>query len=271
MHPILLYAHVVKSKIDDPLKKLRDQLITLQSIPSETEEAKQSKITMAQNALKAFITTSMDLGIDAHTIQDILEALHTKDTDLVIDGEVYHWCIAEIKKQNTIRNPELGSEELIPEVPPLNEVNFGEVTVQNSLLACHLLNCPDSKHRNSLHEVNRSKFLSLVGKEEKSCQTNNDHLMESSCVLYNDKESSTEDSRQASAEDDRDMPWPLLSQREIHSNPVHQYLIAKGVTQPDGHVIYYMAFGSHQNLKEWSYGHHSFEDGMLKYVLVHVQ
>ena len=233
---------------------------------------------MAQNALKAFIATSMDHGIEARTIQDILENLHTKDTDLVIDGEVYHWCTAEIRKQNAIRNPELSSEEHIPEVQPLNEVNFCEVTVQNSLLACHLLECSESKstldcstHRNSLCEVNKSEFLSLEGKEEKSYPPRDDSFMESSCVLYG-KESSTEDSGQAvsSTENDRDMPWPLLSPREIHGNPVHQYLIAKGATKPDGHVIYYMAFGSHQNLKEWSYGHLSFEDGML-HQHVHVQ
>ena len=259
-------------KIDGPVKKLRDQLIALQSIPSETEKAKESKVEMTKTATKSFITTSLDMGIDVHIIQAALENLHTKDTDIVIDGDTYQWCRVEIQKQNALRNPvsespSLDSEQ-VPEEQPFSEVNFCEVVVQNSLLACHLLDCSSLKsasdylsYPHSLSEVNKSEFLSLEGKEEKNSQPMDDFL--ESCTR-SDMESSISDSKLAEStkKNDREIPWPLLSPNAIHSAPVHQYLIAKGVTKPDNHEVYYMAFSSHQSLKEWSCGHISFEDGM---------
>ena len=260
---------LVKSKIDGPMKRLREQLIALQSIPSESEKAKESKVEMNKTAMKSFITTSLDMGIEVHIIQRALENLHTKDTDIVIDGDTYQWCKAEILKQNAVRNPEssISSLEQTLEEQPFSEVNFGEVAVQNSLLACHLLDCSELKsasdyliYPHSLSEVNKSDLLSLTGKEEKGSQPENDFL-ESCTGSDHDIESSTSDSKLAESSN-REIPWPLLSPSAIHSAPVHQYLIAKGETEPDGHVIYYMAFSSHQSLKEWSCGHVSFEEGM---------
>jgi hypothetical protein len=248
------------------MKMLRDQLIALQSIPSESEKAKESKVEMNRTALKSFITTSLDMGIEVRTIQTALENLHTKDTDIVIDGDTYQWCKAEIQKQNAVRNPESSSLEQTIEEQPFSEVNFGEVIVQNSLLACHLLDYSDLKsasdylaYPHSLSEVNKSEFLSLEGKEEKRSQPEDDFL---ESYTGSDMESSTSDSKLA-VSPNREIPWPLLSPSAIHSAPVHQYLIAKGVPEPDNHVIYYMAFSSHQSLKEWSCGHISFEEGML--------
>lgn len=261
---------LVKLKIDGLVKKLRDQLIALQSIPSETEKAKESKVEMTKTAMKSFITTSLDMGIDVHIIQMALENLHTKDTDIVIDGDTYQWCKVEIQKQNTVRNPvsESSSLEQVPEEQPFSEVNFGEVIVQNSLLACHLLDSSSLKsasdylaYPHSLSEVNKSEFLSLEGKEEKNSQPEDDFL--ESCTR-SDMESSASDSNLAESpkKNDREIPWPLLSPNAIHSAPIHQYLIAKGLTKPDNHEVYYMAFSSHQSLKEWNCGHISFEDGM---------
>ena len=249
------------------MKKLREQLIVLQEIPSESEKTKESKATMMQTAIKTFITTSLDMGFEVHTIQMVLENLHSKDTDIVIDGDTYQWCITETKRQHALRNPESSCIEQVPEMQPFSEVNFCKVVVQNSLLACHLLGCSESResehlaYPHSLSEVNKSEFLSLDGKEEKISQPKDEFL--ESCSVSDIESSTASDSKLASPkENDREVPWPLLSPRVIQGAPVHQYLIAKGVTKPDGHEIYYMAFSSHQNLKEWSYGHISFEDGM---------
>lgn len=252
------------------MKKLREQLIALQSIPSESEKAKESKVEMTRTALKSFITTSLDMGIEVRIIQMALENLYTKDTDIVVDGDTYQWCRAEIQKQNAVRNPESASLEqtLDQEEQPFSEVNFGEVVVQNSLLACHLLGCSSLKSASdylafphSLTEVNKSELLSLEGKEESSSQPVDDFLESGT---RSDLESSASDSKldESPESNGREIPWSLLSPNAIHSAPVHQYLIAKGVATPDNHVIYYMAFSSHQSLKEWSCGHISFEDGM---------
>lgn len=238
------------------MKKLRDQLTALQSIPSETEKAKESKVEMTKKAMKSFITTSLDMGVEAPTVHKALENLHAKDTDIVIDGDIYQWCVVEIEKQNTIRNPESSYPEEATETQPLIEVNFSEIIVQNSLISCHLLDCSDlrSDYPNSLCEVNKSEFLYLEGKEASSPPK--DELLRDSCSILDEE---TDFSAVNPTETDA---WPLLSQKAIHGTPVHQYLIAKGVTNPDNHVIYYMAFSSHQSLKEWNYGHMSFEDGM---------
>ncbi len=250
------------------MKKLRDQLIALQSIPSETEKAKESKVEMMKTAMKSFITISLDMGIEAPTVRRALENLHTRDTDIIIDGSVFQWCMMEIQKQNAIRNPESSSLEQVPEEQPFSEVNFDKVIVQNSLLACHLLDCSCLKsasdylaYQHSLSEVNKSEFLSLEGKEERSSSQHKDDFLES-CTT-SDMESSASDTKLAESpkENDREIPWPLLSPNVIHGAPVHQYLIAKGVAKPDNHMIYYMAFSSHQSLKEWNHGHISFEDG----------
>ena len=263
------------------MRRLKDQLIALQSIPSETEKAKESKVEMTKTAMKSFITTSLDMGIEVRTIQNVLENLHTKDTDVVIDGDTYQWCRAEIQKQNAVRNPESSSDSFeqsfAPEEQPFTEVNFGEVVVQNSLFACHLLDSSGLKsasdyhaYPHSLSEVNKSEFLSLEGKEERNSQPKDDFL--ESCAR-SDMESSGSDSKlsESPKKSDKEIPWPLLSPDAIHSAPVHQYLIAKGVTDPESLVIYYMAFSSHQSLKEWSCGHISFEDGILYMCLTYLQ
>ena len=246
-------TYIVLVKIDGSMKKLRDQLTALQSIPSETEKAKESKIEMTKRAMKSFITTSLDMGVEVPAVHKALENLHTKDTDIVIDGDIYQWCVVEIEKQNAVRNPESTYPEEITETQPLNEVNFSKVVVQNSLLSCHLLDYSDlrSDYPSSLTEVNKSEFLSLEGKEASSPPK--DELFLDSCSVPDGKLSESPTETDA---------WPLLSQKAIDGAPVHQYLIAKGVTDPNNHVIYYMAFSSHQSLKEWNYGHMSFEDGM---------
>ena len=251
------------------MKRLREQLIALQSIPSETKKAKESKIEMNKIAMKSFIVTSLDMGIEASTVHRALANLHTKDTDIVVDSDVYQWCILEMQKENALRNPESSypvTVEETPEVQPFNEVNFGEVVVQNSLLACHLLDGPDlrSEYPNSLFEVNKSDFLSLEGKEASS-QSKDELFLESCTLSDKETESGASDSKLSPNEGDA---WPILSARDIHDAPVHQYLIAKGVIEPDNHMIYYMAFSSHQSLKEWNYGHMSFEDGKVLFFVV---
>ena len=217
---------------------------------------KESKVGMIKTAIKIFITTSLDMGAEAPTIQRTLENCYT---DSIIGSDIYQWCRIEIQKQNAVHN------EQVPEVQPFNEVNFGKVVMQNSLLACHLLDCSDKilmseylSYPNSLSEVKKSEFLSLEGKE-----TAKDELFLEPYTLFDNKtKSSASNSQSSLSPKETNTRRPLLSQRAIHGVPVHQYLIAKGVTDPDNHEIYYMAFSSHQSLKEWNNGHISFEDGM---------
>ena len=244
------------------MKKLREQLIALQSIPSETERAKESKVEMTKTAMKVFIATSLDMGAKAPAVQRALENLHTKDTDIIVDGDIYQWCIMEIQKQNAVRYLESSYTKDVPEGQPFPKLNFGKVVMQNSLLACHLLDCSDKilrseylSYPNSLSEVNKSEFLSLEGKEAAK-----DELFLESCIPPGEETKSSASNSPPSLSPKETDTWLLLRQ---NGAPVHQYLIAKGVTDPDNHVIYYMAFSSHQSLKEWNYGHISFEDGML--------
>ena len=60
---------------------------------------------------------------------------------------------------------------------------------------------------------------------------------------------------------------PDIAKPTQHEGPVHRYLVAsaKGATNS---VIYYIAFSSHQSLREWSDSYESLQEGI--YVCVHV-
>ena len=242
------HYHVLgKSKvIKGHLKKLKDQLIILQGIPSESEETKASKLKMTQTALKAFIKTSLDMGVDVHAVHMALENLHTKDTDIVIDGDLYQWCYTELQRQNAIHNPESPClQQMSPQ--PLNEVNFDKEVLQNSLVACHLLqrsqfNGEEMAYPHSLHELNVSMCLHLEKNEMPSINFGKDECLESFTASSTESTTGT-------------------IQLVESSSAVHQYLVAKGASKPNSHVIYYLAFGSHQSLREWSESHTSFEEG----------
>lgn len=181
---------------------------------------------MTESALKNFISTSLDMGADAHTVHTVLHNVYIQD---IIDDEIFKWCEEEIEKQDQIRNPDSLSLQDIS-MQPFNEVNFTKEVVQNSIFACHLLEHPKTEtatltYPHSLFEINRSSFLRLDYKRSHQHRSG--------------------DQESPSAEDVAG----------------HQYLIVKGAVKPNGHVIYYIAFSSHQSLKEWSDGHTSFEEG----------
>lgn len=239
------------------MKKLKDQIIVLQGIPSESEETKLSKLNMTQTAIKTFIKGCLNMGIDAQTIQMALENLHTKDTDIVIDSDLFHWCLAELEKQNKICNPE-SSFIRQESAQPLHEVRFDKEVLQNSLLACHLLDHPlssgeDMAYPNSLHELNHSVLLQIEARDNEGSHST-DELLES-CSTSSLESTATNSQSIAFTSSNGS------SRTEPPDVAVHRYLIAKGVKKPNGHVVYYLAFGSHQRLKEWSESHISFENG----------
>ena len=235
--------------IERHLKKLKDQLIVLQGIPSESEETKASKLKMTQTALKTFIKTSLDMGANVLGVHMALENLHTKDTDIVIDGDLYQWCYTELQRQNAIHNPESPCLQQMSS-QPLNEVNFDKEVLQNSLVACHLLqrsqfNEEEMAYPHSLHELNISMCLHLEKNEMPSDNYGTGEFLESFTTSSMESATSSKGN----------------SQLTESSGAVHQYLVAKGASKPNSHVIYYLAFGSHQSLREWSESHTSFEEG----------
>ena len=182
---------------------------------------------MIESALKNFISTSLDMGADADVVHTALHDIYVRD--IVIDDELFQWCVTEIEEQDKIRNPDFLSLQDIS-MQPFNEVNFTKEVVQNSIFACHLLEQPKAEtatltYPHSLFEVNRSDFLRF------------DYKMSSQRKLGGQES---------------------LNMEKVAG---HQYLIAKGSVNPSGHVIYYIAFSSHQSLREWSDSHTSFEKG----------
>jgi hypothetical protein len=55
-----------------------------------------------------------------------------------------------------------------------------------------------------------------------------------------------------------------LDTKAQHKGAVHRYLIAsaKDTTNPGDHVIYYIAFGNHPCLRDWSNNYRSFKEGI---------
>ena len=244
------------AKVDGPLKKLKERLTVFQGIPCESDEVKENIVKMTETALKNFITTCLDMGVNARTVHAVLENLHTKDVDIVIDVDAYQWCIKELEKQNKIRNPDSPPLHEI-NIQPLNEVNFCKEVVQNSIVACHLLEHPDINfvHLSSVHslfEVNKSAPLILDTKKRRSFHDT--HSVKSSIVESSSYESSYEVVTSTELIE--------LSNKVDDEGAEHQYLIAKGPVKPNGHVIYYVAFSSHQSLREWNECYPSFEEGM---------
>ena len=235
---------------------------------------------MTKNAMKTFIKTSLDMGGDAQSIYDILKNLHEKDADIIIDGEVYQWCIEELEKQNELRNPQSPNIRR-EESQQLSEVCLNKEIVQNSIFACYVLGNAemdlDIEHLafpHSLCEVNRSEYLKLRIKEQKNTQQKEDFLESFSSTstdstfdgAYRLLSSTGGNSLYLRSTDTTSViskPQQFSEATASDGTTVHQYLIAKGAVKPNGHVIYYIAFSSHQSLKEWSDGHTSFEDGMF--------
>ena len=167
------------------------------------------------------------MGVDTRTIRTTLENLHSTD---LVSVDAYQWCLEQLehrsKSHNQPDSPSLQEKSVLP--PKINEVYFCKEVVQNSIVACHLLEQPGNTmehltriHENSFFEGN--KFIPL------RVDTINDTL--------------------TAAHDE---------------GAVHQYLIAsaKGTTNPDDHVVYYIAFGCHRGLREWKDNYKSFEEGI---------
>ena len=237
---------------------------------------KSSMIVTTKTAMKSFITTSLDMGVEARTIYTALKNLHTKDTDIVIDGDVYQWCIAELERQNALRNPESPLQDM--EAQQLNEVKFGKEVVQNSLFACHILATGQADlkveylaHPHSLCEMNNSEALRVDKIERNSSKLKGDEYLESFSV-ESDPDSPTLESRTTLGSKNTKQVIKKSSKSaamaRASDEPAHRYLIAKGVHKPNGHVIYYIAFSSHQSLKEWNDSHTSFENGTYEYLAV---
>ena len=241
------------------MKKLRDKLRVFQEIPCESEDVKEELVKMSKGAIKTFITTCLDRGVAAHTVHVALENLHTKDMDIVIDGNIYHCSLEELDKQNKIRNPDSDSlQDLCAQ--PLNEVKFGKVEVQNSIFACHLLEQTDTDvlHlacTHSLFEFSKSKPLRLETKRRHSFQSKDFRRSESLSKVRISPAPRT--SSVSTYTEMIEITVPNTSEGGVH----HQYLIAKGSTDQNGHVTYYIAFSSHLSLREWNENHSSFENG----------
>ena len=276
----LFIGQTCRLKIDDQLKKLRKQLNVLQEIPSESEELKASKLMMTKNAMKTFITTSLDMGGDAQSIYAILQNLHEKDADIIIDGDVYQWCIGELETRNALKNPDSPSLQHT-ENQHLSEVCLNKEIVQNSIFACHTLgnvhvdiDVQHLSHPHSLREINRSQYLKLQNEERKNSQQKDDFLesfnststestFDSNLSCRVMSSTSANNLYLRSTESDCAISKHQFSEAATYeAGAAHQYLIAKGAVKPNGHVIYYIAFSSHQSLKEWNDGHTSFDDGM---------
>ena len=134
--------------------------------------------------------------------------------------------------------------------------------VQNSIFACHLLERSDTDivHLACLHslfEVNKTKPIRIETKIQHGFRHTDEiqTRVVSSTVLCSHSDAVRTCKLPKSTE-----MVELKSQNS--KDAVHQYLIAKGATEPKGHVIYYVAFSSHQSLKEWNDYHTSFESGM---------
>lgn len=256
---ILLFITGKSKLIESESKKLKEQIKILEEIPSNSEETKQSKLHTIRRAIKAFIQSCLNMGIEAQHIKMVLENLHTKDTDIVIDSDLYDWCLTELEKLNKICNPESSCLEEMSTQPP-HEVNFDKEVVQNSLLACHLLDHSqsigeDMAYPNSLHELNCSVHLQIEARSDKvshSTELFSSSSLQSSTNSQNKAVLCLDVSRQTT------QPSSCGTLPEV---AVHQYLIAKGPTKPNRHVVYYLAFSSHRSLREWSESHKSFENG----------
>ena len=219
---------------------------------------------MSETAVKTFITTSLDMGIGPDTIKKVLEALHKDDDIIAIDGDLYHWGMTELEKQYKIRNPDskFPLEQSISQ--PLNEVNFDKEIVQTSLVACHLLDNSDSvgedlAHPHSLVEINHSKFLSIETSHIKSSQCKEEFL-ESYITSSSESPVSSDYQLEMRANGSSEVA-EQTSRIEANDGAVHQYLIAKGACKLNRHTVYYLAFGSHPNLRQWSENYTSFHEG----------
>ena len=261
-------GHQTKAKIQGELKKLRGQIFVLQGIHSESEEAKASKQTMIQTAVNSFISTCLDMGVDIQDVHMALENLHTKDADIHLDSELFQWCVEELERQNKIRNPDSASLEHSLLSQPQNEVNFGREVLQNSLVACHLLNHPElqqaahQSYPHSLWEVTISDHLYLE-KRDSLCSRSSDDL-ESFTTSSTEFDANSSSIPDLSPQESIPTATNTMSKQSASKDegPTHRYLVAKGAVKGN-HVIYYLAFGSHQSLREWKNSHASFEDGTI--------
>ena len=90
------------------------------------------------------------MGVDTHIIRAALDNLHSTD---LVSVDAYQWCLDNW--------PSLQEKSILP--PKINEVYFCKEVVQNSIVACHLLEQPGSTmehlthmHENSFFEGNKS-------------------------------------------------------------------------------------------------------------------
>ena len=255
---------------------------------------------MTKRAIKSFITTSLDEGVEMTAIYTDLKNIFTKSADIVIDGAIYQWSMRELEIENKKRHPDSSSlQEMIhnldaassdddeqatatspqKEFEPFNEITFSKVVVQNSIFACHLLEKSDTvthlehmAHTNFLCELNKSKPLKIERKtvQKSKVEEESESLEPFTVVSVMPIENDTGE-RLASTEI---ITAPIIESTTAKSgHAVHHYIIAKGSSESNNHVVYYIAFSSHPTLREWKESHASFEDGEcgILYITVRVQ
>ena len=219
LHACLYFLCLCTCIADDQVNNLRKELHKIRTDHDSKQEV--VKKDLIEKPLKIFIRKCQHMSIDTHMILEVLKKLHTKEPEL-LSVDAYEWCKREFEKPDP---PGPSPVEIRVQPPMVTEVNFCKEVIQNSIVACHLLEQEDMSikpcaHENSLFEGNKSIGLQILPDRAKSAQ---------------------------------------------HGGlvPVHQYLIAsaKGTMNPGNHVIYYIAFSSHQSLKEWSDNYKSFEEG----------
>ena len=274
---------VYASKTDNPLSKLKERLIIFREIPCESDDMKDDILRITKRAISSFITTCLDEGVEVALVYTDLQKILTRSEDIIVDSSIYQWSVIELENEYKKRNPDSSSLEDVVfgcdvssdedeacspqkvDIQPLNEINFSKVVVQNSIFACHLLEKSDAVmhmehmvHTHFLFEVNKSEPLSLDRKVEKSKLDKRNESIERFTVV------NTLPAEDITSEPSTTMEVvtpPIQTPPTESSRPVHHYLIGRGAIEPNGHVVYYVAFSSHQSLREWKDGHTSFEDG----------
>ena len=250
--------------LTEKLKKLRKQLQILKDIPVDSKEGIASKQAMIQNAVKSYISTTLDLGVPAQSIHDSIEELYGKY--YLLEKEACEMCLDELRNQHRIRNPE-DVPSSTREGQKLNEIYFSQKHIQNALVACHMLEeqSEEQTFPHTLCEVNISKALiiQLENKGHRRIETAHNSVSLSAHVSQASiKERMSSDLTESNLA----VMTPAVMEPAAQDTLMHHYLIAKHEEKSGSqqHCVYYIAFSSHQNLAEWKNGYSTFQEGNVK-------
>ena len=259
----------------------------INGLPCDSDDGRQDILRMTRRAISSFITTSLDAGVEVASVYTDMQNVLTKRADIVVDGSVCRWSVKELENEYKERNPDssplqdiihsldASSDEEEEPTPPaeefkpfdVNEVNFSKMVVQNSIFACHLLEKSDAAthmehmaHTNFLFEVNKSEPLILERKKIDVSKRDDENISLEPFTVVSVVPVDDNTSEPSTSTTEIVAP-PIQTPPTEISHPVHRYLIGRGAAEPNGHVVYYVAFSSHQSLREWKDGHTSFKDG----------